>query len=102
MKKVYILASLLLVSSLVITSCKGGGKGDKEAKTNEVIAEGVVNIIDEEYFRENIWDYSVQPGAFEYKGTVPVVIDLGNFIVAVSNIFFRSSTESLWASDKTL
>lgn len=75
MKKAYILASLLLVGSIVITSCKGGGKGDKEAKTNEVIAEGVVNIIDEEYFRENIWDYSVQPGAFEYKGTVPVVID---------------------------
>ncbi len=75
MKKAYLLAAIILTGLLIASSCKNGNKNDKDSSSQGEVTEGVVNVIDEEYFRENIWDYSVQPGTFEFKGTMPVVID---------------------------
>ena len=77
MKRIFI----TILSALLLTSCGGSKKENKENKeqvaTQEVSVEekSLVKNIDYNYFIKNIWDLEKYPDSFAYENKLPCVID---------------------------
>lgn len=77
MKRIFI----TILSALLLTSCGGSKKENKEKKeqvaTQEVSVEekSLVKNIDYNYFIKNIWDLEKYPDSFAYENKLPCVVD---------------------------
>lgn len=77
MKRIFI----TILSALLLTSCGGSKKENKENKeqvaTQEASVEekSLVKNIDYNYFIKNIWDLEKYPDSFAYENKLPCVID---------------------------